>query len=197
MYLTLCPEHFATIETPGSPARPIPDPSMTPSKPLDTPSVMSDLPSPDALLSPAPTTPATPIPITNGYPFAPSNHNRLPDADAQPMYDPPFAPNSTSNSTTVASSSSGPSNDAIAAILSNPAQLQRVLSAIHSVPMSLSMPGDVGSSSSTMRDGAQASSFLSGFRPPADGQLSPGSTLSLLNAATGMGSLSISPQRCC
>ncbi|KIJ34663.1 hypothetical protein M422DRAFT_213064 [Sphaerobolus stellatus SS14] len=195
-------ERFATIEVPASPAS---QATTSTPKPPDTQSVVSDLPSPQLLLSP-PTPAATPAsvpspaPSMNGYPFPANNHNRMTPTEPEPVYPNNYASPVTShpNANALTASSSAQSDadmqNTFAALFNNPAQLQRVLAALQSgVPMS--MPDNIGP---TMPSGVpdnqpqQSSNAFNGFRSPVDGQLSPGS-MSLFNPLNGLGTLSISP----
>ena len=75
-------------------------------------------------------------------------------------------------------------------LMNNPSQLQRVLAALQSpIPMAM----DTGPDKTHVSREAVTSPPLYNFRPPADGLLSPGSTLSLLSAASNAGNLSLPP----
>jgi hypothetical protein len=73
--------------------------------------------------------------------------------------------------------------NAFTSLLNNPTQLQRVLAALQS-QMPVSMPPDPGSENTQISREGVSPPPLFNYRPPIDGQLSPGSTLSLLSAAS-------------
>ncbi|KAF8522180.1 hypothetical protein BU17DRAFT_45337 [Hysterangium stoloniferum] len=127
--------------------------------------------------------------------YTPTNHSRLPSTDISQMYNNFTIANSTNTSALAPSAPNGMQPDlnvqsAFSTIINNPAQLQRVIAALQSqLPMSL--PPDLGPEPSNLpHDGLDLSippaPDMSSFCPPPDGQLSPGSTLSLLSMASGL-----------
>ncbi|KAF8498344.1 hypothetical protein JB92DRAFT_2984747 [Gautieria morchelliformis] len=181
-------DRFATIETPGSPV-PSPGPSTPKQKPSYLPSAAS---SPQAFPSQIANTTPDPINPSAAYPFLPSVHNQLSTDISQDII--PDFPLSSDASSSILGPNTQPDQmmqNAFTSLLDNPSQLQRVLAALQS-QMPVSMPPDPGPDNTRLSREAMSPPPSYNFRPPPDGQLSPGSTLSLLSAVPNMGGLSLS-----
>lgn len=131
----------------------------------------------------------------NGYPYPPTNHNRL-AATNIPQWHSSDVPSAQHPNLTALSSTTPPPGDfnsAFAAILNNPAQLQRVLAALNAtLPMQMPLAGELGSETSTGNFAPPSPPLLGDFNTSSDGRLSPGATLSLLGGTSDMGPLSLS-----
>lgn len=175
--IILVPDRFATIDTPGSP----PSLASTP-KQKSTPLLSTSSPQNFPNRSPNPA--SEPIPSTS-YP-APASAELCQDLISDPTLSSdgnptPFASNPQSDQMV---------QNVFTTLMNNPSQLQRVLAALQSpIPMAM----DTGPDKTHVSREAVTSPPLYNFRPPADGLLSPGSTLSLLSAASNAGNLSLPP----
>ncbi|KAF8577260.1 hypothetical protein K439DRAFT_567112 [Ramaria rubella] len=190
-------DRFVTIEPSGSPgpstpqleSRPPPSnpPSPQPLHNKPTASILQPTTSTPQHTSTSHTTNPSPT-----YPFSISNHNRLSSADLSQVFTPDFtfAPDTNSSALSSNVQSDQPVQNAFTSLLNNPAQLQRILAALQS-QLPVSIPSDSGPDGAHISRETVPSPPPFNLRQPSDGQLSPGSTLSLLSAATNMGALSL------